>query len=104
MAPVKIRLVQACKFWQIERSAGQYISNDEDGYPTCEGCCGDDAGCKDGQGCTCPPPSEDCTALKDVLAAPDVGWVDTICELEKPYLCRVCERPTKHGADDGDGH
>ena len=37
---------EACKFWQTERSSGQYISNDEDGYPTCEGCCGDDAGAR----------------------------------------------------------
>ena len=47
---------EPCKLWQVERSSGVYISNDEDGYPTCEGCCGDDAGCKPGH-CTCPPPS-----------------------------------------------
>ena len=49
--------------------------------------------------CSCPPPPEDCTVLKDVLTRPDLGWADTICSLEKPYLCRICDQTEK-----GSGH
>ena len=47
--------------------------------------------------CSCPPVSEDCTALTGTLSGPDTGWVDTVCHDEKPYLCRVCDAPQKDG-------
>ena len=59
------------------RGVGRYLEN-----PVCT--------------CACPPPEEDCTVLKDVLTRPDLGWADTICSLEKPYLCRFCEKGNGH--------